>query len=561
MENKRCITGQSDFTFTLETQHTYFSEARDLLMNFAELVKCPEYLHHYRITRLSLWNASSLGVESGELFACLEPFLKFPLPINVKTFIKDTMSLWGLLQLTQDGDQVYLSIHEPALIPHILADTNVRQALLDPFQENMTNKHSSVHLAIDPFKRGAIKTSLMKVGLPVEDIAGYRDGTPHEISLKADLTLRPYQEAAIDSFYRNNSLLGGSGVVVLPCGAGKTIVGLAIMARLKMMTLILATNTTALRQWKRELLDKTELSEDEIGEYSGNVKAIRPITLATYSIITSRPKKTSSFRHFALFDAQNWGLVIYDEVHLIPAPLFQVTASIQSCRRLGLTATLVREDQKEGDVFTLIGPKKHDVPWKVLEEQGWIAKAKCVEVFVPLSGSTSQEYINAKSREKFRIAACNPKKLSALRELLKEHQGKSIIVIGMYLEQLRKIAEDIDAPLIEGCTSQKQRDLLFLGFQRGDIPIIVLSKVGNSSVDLPDAEVAIQVSGTFGSRQEEAQRLGRILRPKSGANQAFFYSIISASSREADFGLNRQLYLVEQGYDYQTIESSGEYLA
>lgn len=550
MQDKRCITAQSDLSFTLETQHPCFPEARDLLMSFAELVKCPEYLHHYQITRLSLWNAASLGLSTDSLLSRLQAFLKYPLPRSVSTFIVDSMALWGLLRLTRQEDDFYLTVQEPQLLTYVLGESKVREALLDPFSEEL-HVDSAVHLRVDPLKRGALKIALMKIGLPVEDIAGYCNGEKCQISLNPCLQLRAYQKEAVEAFYRENSLLGGSGVIVLPCGAGKTVVGLAVMAKLKMNTLILATNTTAIRQWKKELLDKTDLTEEEIGEYSASKKDVCPVTLATYQILTSRARKTSPFRHFGLFDARDWGLIIYDEVHLLPAPLFQVTASLQSRRRLGLTATLVREDNKEADVFSLIGPKKYEVPWKVLESQGWIAQARCIEVSVPFALVHSPEYREAKSREQFRIAACNPEKISALCNLVKENEGKAILVLGMFLDQLRAIAEKLDAPLIEGRTPQKLREKFFSLFQEGQISLLVLSKVGNSSIDLPDAEVAIQVSGTFGSRQEEAQRLGRILRPKSGSNQAFFYSLISNSSRELDFSLNRQRYLVEQGYDYQ----------
>lgn len=559
--NQRCITAQSDFSLTVERQHPAFPQARDLLMRFAELVKCPEYLHTYKITRLSLWNAASLGLASDTLIDQLKPFLKFPLPTNVRTNITDTMALWGLLRLVAVNNVIYLEVYDDSLLPLIFSDNKIRKTLIDPNaiheQSEQISSTPPFRFAIDPLARGKLKVALMENGLPVEDIAGYQDGTPHPLSLKSSLALREYQKESVNAFYHNNSVFGGSGAIVLPCGAGKTIVGIAIMAKLGMRTLILGTNVTALNQWKRELLDKTDLLEDDIGEYYGNAKNIRAITLATYNILTSRKRKTDPFIHFSLFEAEQWGLIIYDEVHLLPAPIFQATANLQARRRLGLTATLVREDGRAADVFSLIGPKRYEVPWKILEEQGWIARANCVEVSVPFNKGLFSDYPELDRRQKYRRAACNPTKLEAVAEILAEHAGKSILILGMYLEQLRELAQFFSIPLLDGSSPQRHRNEVYAKFQAGEIPILALSKIGNSSVDLPDAQVAIQISGTFGSRQEEAQRLGRILRPKADDNQAFFYSLVSSPSSEEDFALNRQLFLVEQGYSY-SIRKYGE---
>ena len=549
--DQRCITAQSDLTLTVERQHTAFSQARDLMMRFAELVKCPEYLHTYKITRLSLWNAASLGLNSQKLIAQLEPFLKFSLPAAVRTHICDIMALWGPLQLIVKDGTINLLVHDKSLLEYIIAEKKVRENLINPETwADQLHSNSPACFTVHPLARGQLKVALMGLGLPVEDIAGYQDGTPHPISLKETLSLREYQKEAVEAFYHNNSVFGGSGAIVLPCGAGKTIVGMAIMAKLGMRTLILGTNVTALHQWKRELLDKTDLLESDIGEYYGNSKNIKPITLATYNILTSRKRKTDPFIHFSLFEAESWGLIIYDEVHLLPAPVFQATANLQARRRLGLTATLVREDGRSGDVFSLIGPKRYEVPWKTLEEQGWIARANCIEISLPFQRNTVPGYLNLTRREQYRLAACNDSKLEVLATLLEEHSGKSILILGMYLNQLRQAAETFQIPLLDGSSPQRQRNQVYAKFQAGEILILALSKIGNSSVDLPDAQVAIQISGTFGSRQEEAQRLGRILRPKPGDNQAFFYNLVSSPSPEEDFALNRQLFLVEQGYNY-----------
>jgi len=401
----------------------------------------------------------------------------------------------------------------------------------------------------------------VKAGFPAEDLAGYTDGEPLAIGLRErtaggePFALRPYQHDAADAFHAGGAAGGGSGVVVLPCGAGKTIVAMACMARVAASTLVLTTSTTAVRQWIDELLDKTDLTPDQVGEYTGQTKDIRPVTVATYQVLTHRGRKDSGFTHLNLFDQRDWGLIIYDEVHLLPAPVFQVTATLQARRRLGLTATLVREDRREDDVFALIGPKKADVPWKALERQGWIAKARCTEVRVALPEHRRMTYATAERRAQFRIAAENPAKAELVRTIVAGHGGEPALVIGMYVDQLKALAGELDAPLLTGATGQGKRDRLFAGFRAGRVPVLVVSKVANFAIDLPDASLAIQVSGTFGSRQEEAQRLGRLLRPKPGANQAHFYTLVTRETREQEFALNRQLFLCEQGYQYRIVDA------
>jgi len=421
----------------------------------------------------------------------------------------------------------------------------------------LVKRLSSVEFRIAPADRGRLKQALVKVGFPVSDLAGYRLGDPLPVRLRATtlaggpFALRNYQRNAADIFHAGGAASGGSGVIVLPCGAGKTIVGMACMAAVASSTLILTTNVTATRQWVAELLDKTLLHADQIGEYNGTTKDIRPVTVATYNILTWRKRRDTEFVHLVLFDAQNWGLIIYDEVHLLPAPVFQVTASLQARRRLGLTATLVREDGREDDVFALIGPKKADVPWKILERQGWIAAAACTEVRMRLPEDMRMPYAVADARQKFRVASENPRKFDAVREILAEHPYEAILIIGMYVEQIKQIAAELEVPVITRTTAQKRRDELYRRFKEGELRVLAVSKVANFAVDLPDASVAIQISGTFGSRQEEAQRLGRILRPKPGHNQAHFYTLVSRDTVEQDFALKRQLFLCEQGYAYE----------
>ncbi len=539
---------QSDRAILLEVDNPRYEEARDALAAFAELEKSPEHIHTYRITPLSVWNACAAGHGGDAIVATLCNLAKYPPPEHVMTEIRDFASRYGRLHITRDEDGLLLTANDPALREEIARHEKLRSILGERLESGT--------FRIDPVHRGILKQALIKIGYPAEDLAGYCDGETLEIILRTKtrsgmpFSPRHYQSDAVDSFHVNGTARGGSGVIVLPCGAGKTIVGMTCMEKLQMSTLILATNVTAVRQWIAEILDKTSLHEDQVGEYSGKVKDIRPITVSTYQIMTYRKHVDASFDHLQLFDKREWGLIIYDEVHLLPAPIFQITASIQARRRLGLTATLVREDGREDDVFALIGPKRYDVPWKILEKQGWIAKARCEEIRVRMDNKLRMHYATADKRGKFRIASENPRKLAVARKLLRRHQNDPVLIIGMYVEQLRHIASELDIPVLTGSTGQAKREKLFADFREGRVKVLACSKIANFSVDLPDAAAAIQISGTFGSRQEEAQRLGRVLRPKKGENQAHFYSLVSHETVEQDFAMNRQLFLCEQGYEY-----------
>jgi len=542
---------QSDHTLLLETMGPHFRPARDALARFAELVKSPEYVHTYRITPLSLWNAaaSGLGVEAVE--ETLQKYAKYDVPPNVPAVIRETMSRYGKLKLyrEEDVDALRLDSDDELLLTEI-CNTKPVMPYLGPRLSPTSVRIASGH-------RGELKQALLAASHPVEDLAGYTDGEAmaiemRQVSLSGDeFGMREYQVNAVEAFHGDGRLRGGSGVVVLPCGAGKTIVGIGAMTKLGMRTLILCTNVTALRQWRDELLDKTTLTEDDLGEYSGKSKDIKPVTLSTYQILTYRRSRTDDFLHFSLFDSGEWGLIIYDEVHLLPAPIFRSVAHLQARRRLGLTATLIREDGKEGDVFSLIGPKRFDVPWKDLEHQGWIAAATCTEIRVGLSDQDRLRYAIADDRERFRLASTNVRKGALIDELLDRHAGEKLLILGMYLDQLRWIARKWNLPLITGQTPQSRRDELFADFRSGKSRAMVISKVGNFSVDLPDASVAVQVSGTWGSRQEEAQRLGRILRPKKGQNNAWFYTVVTRDTSEQEYAERRQLFLTEQGYAYR----------
>ena len=545
---------QSDLTVLVEVNGPRYEESRDELARFAELEKSPEHIHTYRITPLSLWNAAASGLSAPEIHQTLETFSKYDIPQNVSVEISEIIGRYGRLELTKIGPDLVLSTDESHLLVEVIRNKNVIPYLKDQIDDTS--------IRIDPFYRGHLKQALTKIGFPVRDLAGYLPGTPLEIETR-DITLseqpfslRDYQREAASIFYAGGGPEGGSGTIVLPCGAGKTIVGIALLKRYQCQALILTTNITASRQWKQELLDKTTLREDQIGEYSGERKEIRPITVATYQILTYRKKKGGPFPHFEIFNQGNWGLIIYDEVHLLPAPVFRFTAEIQSRRRLGLTATLVREDGLETDVFSLIGPKRYDVPWRELETQGWIATAECLEVRIPLPDHMRMEYAVAGGRMKFRISSENPDKVGIVRELVERHKDDQVLVIGQYLDQLEALAEELDAPIIQGKTPNEERDELYQKFRTGKLSLMIVSKVANFAVDLPDANVAIQVSGTFGSRQEEAQRLGRILRPKSGENLAHFYTLVTKDTREQDFARNRQMFLTEQGYRYAILDSA-----
>ncbi len=546
---------QSDRTILLETDGPNFEDARDCLGAFAELVKSPEHIHTYRITSISLWNAAAAGMTAHEITDDLERYSRYEIPQNIIADIHDQVARYGRLKLyrTDDGG-LALQSDEPMLITELLSHRLLRDYTCGTAAGN--------RILVKPEDRGNVKCALIKLGFPVEDLAGYADGAPLDIGIRAcalggrEFALRKYQRESVDAFYMNGSNRGGSGVVVLPCGAGKTVVAIGTIAAVKTHTLILATNTVALRQWKNELLDKTTLVEDDIGEYSGDAKVIKPVTIATYQVLTYRKTKDSEFIHFGIFNQGQWGLIVYDEVHLLPAPVFRATAGIQAKRRLGLTATLIREDGREEDVFSLIGPKKYDVPWKVLEKQGWIAQAVCTEIRVPLPADQRFEYAVAPKRNKYRIASTNPHKITLCEALVEQHHTDNVLIIGQYLDQLKKLARHFKAPIITGQTPVKKREELYSAFRTGEIKLLIVSKVANFAIDLPDANVAIQVSGTFGSRQEEAQRLGRILRPKANPGAiAKFYSVVSKDTCDQEFSLKRQLFLTEQGYRYEIIDA------
>jgi DNA excision repair protein ERCC-3 len=539
---------QSDKSVLLEVDNPKYEDARDSLARFAELVKSPEYVHTYRITPLSLWNAAAMGMTPSEVVEALEEFAKYPIPSNIAREIVDYMSRYGQLSLYKEGPDLLLICENEDLAEEIWAHKKVQEFIVDRVDETT--------FRVDEAQRGFLKHALIEIGHPVEDVAGYVEGEHLPFELRdttiggKDWGLRNYQKDAVAIFYAGGGERGGSGVVVLPCGAGKTMVGMGAMYELQTSTLILCPNVVAVRQWISELLDKTTLTPEQIGEYTGDEKLIRPVTVATYQILTFRKSRDGEFQHFKLFEARNWGLIIYDEVHLLPAPVFRVTAAIQATRRLGLTATLVREDEREEDVFSLIGPKRFDMPWKMLEDQGWIATAVCYEIRLDLPDNMRRQYAVAEDRKKYRIAAENPKKLEIIKRLLAHHANDNVLVIGMYLDQLKEIADEVGAPLITGKTSNDERQRLYTAFKKGEEKTLIVSKVANFALDLPDANVAIQVSGTFGSRQEEAQRLGRILRPKTDGSFARFYSLVTKDTRDMDFAAKRQLFLTEQGYQY-----------
>jgi DNA excision repair protein ERCC-3 len=545
---------QSDSTVLLETVGPHYAEVRDALLRFAELVKSPEYVHTWRITPLSLWNAAAAGMTADDVLNTLETWAKFPIPEVVPTRIRTTMERYGRLTLVRDGAWLRLEADDEVL----MLELRHLKPLGDVFGEETSPTSQRIH----PRSRGELKQVLVHLGHPVRDLAGYDDGDSLDMGLVPHLpggqplALRAYQREAVDAFMGRPGEGGGCGVVVLPCGAGKTLVGIGAMVRLGMRTLILCTGNTALRQWKREILEKTTLTEADVGEYTSRAKDVRAVTLTTYQILTWRRDRRSDPPHLKVFHQANWGLIIYDEVHLLPAPVFRETAWLQARRRLGLTATLIREDGLETDVFALVGPKRFDMPWRRLEEQGWIATARCVEVRVALSDTERVRYATASDKDRFRIASTNARKGRAVEVLLERHPGEPTLVIGTYVDQLTWLGRRFGFPVITGRTNAKMREKLYASFKAGEEPVLGLSKVGNFSVDLPDAAVAIQISGTFGSRQEEAQRLGRILRPKADGGDATFYSLVTAESREQEFAERRQLFLTEQGYPYR-IEVGG----
>jgi DNA excision repair protein ERCC-3 len=533
---------QSDKTLLLDIDHPMSTECRRAIAPFAELERSPEHIHTYRLTPLGLWNARAAGHDAEQVIDTLIKYSRYAVPHSILIDVAETMSRYGRLRLEMDP------VHGLILIT---TDTAVLEEVIraKKIAPLLGARIDAETITVLPSQRGQIKQSLLRLGWPAEDFAGYVDGQAHDISLvQKDWKIRPYQELAAEGFWH-----GGSGVVVLPCGAGKTIVGAAAMAHAKATTLILVTNTIAARQWREELLKRTTLNEDEIGEYSGAKKEIRPVTIATYQVMTK--KKNGVYAHLDLFDSYDWGLIIYDEVHLLPAPIFRFTADIQSRRRLGLTATLVREDGMEGEVFSLIGPKRFDVPWKEIEAQGYIAPAECIEVRVNLTETERLAYATAEPENRYRSCATTRTKRDVVQALVEKHADDQVLVIGQYIDQLDELSETLGAPLIKGETPIKEREILFNQFRTGEIKCLVVSKVANFSIDLPDATIAIQVSGAFGSRQEEAQRLGRILRPKADGRGAKFYSVISRDTIDQDFAQNRQRFLAEQGYSYKIIDA------
>ncbi|HXU98577.1 MAG TPA: DNA repair helicase XPB [Jiangellaceae bacterium] len=533
---------QSDKTLLLEVDHDQAEPCRREIAPFAELERSPEHVHTYRLTPLGLWNARAAGHDAEQVVDTLLTYSRYPVPHALLVDIAETMARYGRLRLESDPVHgLVLHTTDRAVLEEVLRSKRVRPLV------GMRIDDDSV--AVHPSQRGTLKQALVKLGWPAEDLAGYVDGEAHPIELVEDgWSLRQYQQEAAEGFWH-----GGSGVVVLPCGAGKTLVGTAAMAQAKATTLILVTNTVAARQWRDELLRRTSLTEDEIGEYSGAKKEIRPVTVATYQVMTTRRKGV--YTHLELLDARDWGLIIYDEVHLLPAPIFRMTADLQARRRLGLTATLIREDGREDDVFTLIGPKRYDAPWREIENQGWIAPADCVEVRVTLDDAARLAYAVAEPDDRYRLCSTSDTKTRVVERLVEKHAGEPTLVIGQYIDQLDDLAERLHAPVVKGQTTVRERQRLYEAFRSGELPVLVVSKVANFSIDLPEASVAIQVSGTFGSRQEEAQRLGRILRPKADGRTARFYTVVARDTVDQEFAQHRQRFLAEQGYSYRIIDA------
>jgi DNA excision repair protein ERCC-3 len=533
---------QSDKTLLLEVDHPRAEEARRAIAPFAELERAPEHIHTYRVTPLGLWNARAAGHDAEQVVNALITYSRYAVPHALLVDVADTMDRYGRLTLEKDPEHgLVLRTTDRPVLEEVLRHRKIKPLIGSRIDDDRVLVH--------PSERGHLKQELLKVGWPAEDEAGYVDGEAHRIDLDTSTwSLRPYQQQAVDGFWH-----GGSGVVVLPCGAGKTLVGAGAMAQAQATTLILVTNTVSARQWRDELLKRTSLTDEEIGEYSGARKEIRPVTIATYQVLTTRRKGV--YTHLDLLDARDWGLIVYDEVHLLPAPIFRMTADLQARRRLGLTATLVREDGREADVFSLIGPKRYDAPWKDIEAQGYIAPADCVEVRVTLPDSERLAYAVAEPEDRYRLSSCSPVKYPVVERIVARHQGEPTLVIGQYLDQLDELAQRLKADVITGETPVSQRQKLFQAFRVGEIDLLVVSKVANFSIDLPEASVAIQVSGTFGSRQEEAQRLGRVLRPKGDGRTAHFYTVVSRDTVDAEFAAHRQRFLAEQGYAYRIVDA------
>ncbi len=574
MNPNGAIIVQSNLEIMVEVDAPSYEAARDAIAPFTELVKSPEHLHTYKISHLSLWNAAATGLRAPDVIERLESQSRYPIPQTVITEVEDYMARYGLLRLKKDGDRLIIESDDQYMFTEICKLKEV-----EPFVIEFLGDTSAI---VDPERRGHLKMALTNAGFPVEDLAGYTVGDPLPIHLRETtlsgkkFELRDYQKEAAQVFYASGSEKGGSGVIVLPCGSGKTVIGLATMALVQTKTLILTPNISASRQWIREICDKTDLTIDQVKEYSGEVKEIGPVTVATYQILTQRKRAKKAenekpetelddfsdeevkkeLANFPLFSQQKWGLMIYDEVHLLPAPVFRLSTEMQATRRLGLTATLVREDHKETEVFSLIGPKKYDIPWRILEAQGWIATADCNEIRIPMEAELKMKYALAPVREKITLASTNPEKTDIVERLLKyfDKPDDRVLIIGQYIDQLESLSKELDIPLITGKTPNKDREKLYAAFRDGSLKNLMVSKVGNFAIDLPDANVLIQISGTFGSRQEEAQRLGRVLRPKSDGGAAHFYSIVTQDSKEQEFAMNRQLFLTEQGYAYKIIK-------
>ncbi|MFF2833633.1 DNA repair helicase XPB [Cellulosimicrobium cellulans] len=544
---------QSDKSLLLEVDHPRADDARRAIAPFAELERAPEHVHTYRLTPLGLWNARAAGHDAEQVVNTLIEYSRYPVPHALLVDVAETMSRYGRLTLAQHPTHgLVLEATDRAVLAEVLKSKRTAGLVGERIDDTTVVVH--------PSERGHLKQVLVKLGWPAEDLAGYVDGEKHAIALSPTTPprvegeapkpweMRPYQAQAVDGFWH-----GGSGVVVLPCGAGKTIVGAGAMAKSGTTTLILVTNTVSARQWRDELVRRTTLTEDEIGEYSGARKEIKPVTIATYQVLTT--KRKGVYTHLELLDARDWGLVVYDEVHLLPAPIFRMTADLQARRRLGLTATLVREDGREDEVFSLIGPKRYDAPWKDIEAQGYIAPADCVEVRLTLPKSDRMTYAVAEPEDKYRLAATATGKNRVVEQIVAQHPDDQVLVIGQYLDQLEELSQHLDAPLITGATTVRERQRLFDAFRSGEISRLVVSKVANFSIDLPEASVAIQVSGSFGSRQEEAQRLGRVMRPKSDGRTAHFYAVVARDTVDQDFAAHRQRFLAEQGYAYRIVDA------
>ena len=567
---------QGDRSLLLDVHAPLAEECRNALIPFAELEKSPEHLHTYRLTPLSLWNAASAGFSADDAAAVLQKYARYDVPQSVVAWLKETASRFGKIKLIEGPDievpvkegsdkkvlehHLYLVAESLPIFKEIAANHSVKKLLTATLDGDSTAPQFSFLLKLTD--RGTIKQLLLQAGWPVKDEVALIDGEPLDVSLRQTtaagkkLEIREYQRGAARALVGDKGPGTGFGTIVLPCGAGKTIVGMTIMDLLKTSTLIITTNISAVHQWIDELLDKTTLTADQIAEYSGESKTIKQVTVATYQVLTWRPDKEGPYPHFSIFHERPWGLIIYDEVHMLPAPVFRVVADLQAVRRVGLTATLVREDGCEGYVFSLVGPKRYDVPWKELERDQWIATAECIEVRIDLPAYKEIDYAVATVREKHKIASMNPDKLPVVRKIIDQHPDDKILVIGQYLQQLDEIVQELGCPIITGKTPTAERDKIYQEFREGKIRVLVVSKVANFAIDLPDASLAIQVSGTFGSRQEEAQRLGRILRPKERKSR--FFTLITRSTVEEEFGSNRQKFLAEQGYEYKIVRYDGE---